>query len=344
MEKRYQVFLSSTYVDLISERTEVMQALLELECMPAGMELFPAANNTQWEWIKKVIYESDYYIVIVGGRYGTVSKETGQSYTEMEYRYALEIGKPVIGFLHEDPSKLPAKFVEQSLSMQRKLHSFRELVRSKLCKFYSSPSDLGAKVSRSITQLRKQCPATGWIRADILDKLASSDEILTLIRENEELKEKLYHLGLEKPASADLLASGSDLYEIDYFFDRYALNPETNRFRKIGEDKGGLQISWDEIFTAIAPDLLENLSYWHPSNILVKLIERNVYDELQEKYPDERFRDFRISSKCNDTIMLQFRALKFININGEGKWELTPYGDNYMTSLLAVPKGAMKNE
>ena len=78
-EKRFQVFVSSTYTDLLEARTEVMQALLELDCMPAGMELFPASNDTQWTWIKKVIDESDYYIVIVGGRYGSISKHTGLS-------------------------------------------------------------------------------------------------------------------------------------------------------------------------------------------------------------------------------------------------------------------------
>ena len=134
MDKRYQVFVSSTYIDLIPERSEVMQALLELKCMPAGMELFPAANETQWSWIKKVIEESDYYVVIVAGRYGTISKDTGQSYTEMEYRYSLEVGKPVIGFLHEDISKVQSKFVEQSASARRKLDVFRQLVGSKLCK------------------------------------------------------------------------------------------------------------------------------------------------------------------------------------------------------------------
>src|SRR4051812_16576479 len=106
MDKRYQVFVSSTYSDLIEERSEVMQALLELDCMPAGMELFPAANDSQWVWIKRVIDESDYYIVILGGRYGSVSKQTGLIYTGMEYRYAIECGKPVIGFLHEDPSTI----------------------------------------------------------------------------------------------------------------------------------------------------------------------------------------------------------------------------------------------
>jgi len=83
--KRYQVFLSSTYSDLIVERAEVMQALLELDCMPAGMELFPAASEEAWEWIKRVISESDYYVVVLGGRYGTLSERTKISYTEMEY-------------------------------------------------------------------------------------------------------------------------------------------------------------------------------------------------------------------------------------------------------------------
>ena len=158
MEKRYQVFVSSTYVDLIEERNEIMQALLELECMPSGMELFPAANDTQWEWIKKVIDESDYYIVVIGDRYGSISENTGLSYTEMEYRYALETNKPIIGFVHQNPGKLSADRVEKSEENRKKLKKFKNLVQSKLCKFYNNPEDLGSKVSRSIIQLRKQYP------------------------------------------------------------------------------------------------------------------------------------------------------------------------------------------
>ena len=88
MDKRYQVFVSSTYEDLNAERQEVMQALLELDCMPAGMELFPAANDDQWTLIKRVIDDCDYYIVIIGGRYGSIGPE-GISYTQMEYAYAV---------------------------------------------------------------------------------------------------------------------------------------------------------------------------------------------------------------------------------------------------------------
>ena len=71
MDKRYQVFVSSTYEDLQEERREVMQALLKMNCIPTGMELFPAADDDSLTLIQRFISDCDYYIVIVGGRYGT---------------------------------------------------------------------------------------------------------------------------------------------------------------------------------------------------------------------------------------------------------------------------------
>ena len=87
MDKRYQVFVSSTYADLKQERQHVIQALIEMDCIPAGMELFPAADEEQWEFIKKVIDDCDYYLLVIGGRYGSVTSE-GISYTEKEFDYA----------------------------------------------------------------------------------------------------------------------------------------------------------------------------------------------------------------------------------------------------------------
>lgn len=67
VERRHQVFISSTYEDLREERHAVMNALIGLGCMPAGMELFPAADDKQWSLIKEVIDDCDYYVLIVGG-------------------------------------------------------------------------------------------------------------------------------------------------------------------------------------------------------------------------------------------------------------------------------------
>jgi Domain of unknown function (DUF4062) len=84
---RYQVFVSSTYDDLRAERQQATQAISEAGFFPSEMELFPASDDAQWELIKRVIEESDYYVVIVAGHYGSLSPN-GLSYTEMEYDYA----------------------------------------------------------------------------------------------------------------------------------------------------------------------------------------------------------------------------------------------------------------
>lgn len=340
IDRRHQVFVSSTYVDLVAERSEVMQALLELECMPAGMELFPAATDSQWDWIKRVIDESDYYMVIIGGRYGSISKETGQSYTEMEYRYAVESGKPVIGFLHEDPSAIPSKLVEQQSQKSKKLEAFRDLVRSRLCKFYNSPADLGAKVSRSITQLRKQHPKPGWVRADVLEGLTSSDEVLQLKKENDDLRAKISQYGLEAPKSAEHLSSGDDPIEVAYVYTREVLNTDTSRYRKHSEADGKVNLTWNQIFRKLGPELLASDSrYWHASAGVAHLVEAAVTHKLEKKHPGSRFTAFKIYSNCMDTILLQLRALKLIELDDNKDWQLTPYGDNYLTSLLGVPKG-----
>jgi hypothetical protein len=67
MEKRYQVSVSSTFADLHQEREAVIRTLMEMDCIPAGMELFPAANEEQFKFIKKVIDDCDYYLLIIWG-------------------------------------------------------------------------------------------------------------------------------------------------------------------------------------------------------------------------------------------------------------------------------------
>ena len=61
VKKLYQVFVSSTFDDLKDERREVLQTVIGLDCVPAGMELFAAADEEQFSYIKRVIDICDYY-------------------------------------------------------------------------------------------------------------------------------------------------------------------------------------------------------------------------------------------------------------------------------------------
>jgi hypothetical protein len=120
MEKRYQVFVSSTFTDLTDERRAVMQALLELNCIPPGMELFPASTDDQWTLIQRVVDDCDYYLVIVGGRYGSMGAQ-GISYTEKEYDYAVQQGTPVMGFVHRQPDDTLLPLTREILEVAKRL-------------------------------------------------------------------------------------------------------------------------------------------------------------------------------------------------------------------------------
>ena len=97
--RKYQVFISSTYSDLIEERKKVLDILLMADCIPAGMEAFVATDVEQFEVIKKVIDLCDYYILIIGQRYGSINPYTGISYTEMEYDYAIKTNTGILFFI-----------------------------------------------------------------------------------------------------------------------------------------------------------------------------------------------------------------------------------------------------
>ena len=66
MEKKYQIFISSTYTDLIEERKKVRDTILNMLHFPVGMEVFGAADEEQWEIIKDTIDSSDYYVHMTG--------------------------------------------------------------------------------------------------------------------------------------------------------------------------------------------------------------------------------------------------------------------------------------
>lgn len=167
MRKRYQIFVSSTYEDLIEERKEAVQAILESDCFPAGMELFPASNKKQWEIIKKVIDDSDFYLLIIAGRYGSIGEdEDGKkiSYTEMEFNYAKKQDKPIFALIHKNPDLLTAKRVERSKSGIDKLKKFKgDVTNSGTVMFWTNKDDLKSAVLKT---LKDRLMDTGTINGE----------------------------------------------------------------------------------------------------------------------------------------------------------------------------------
>lgn len=166
MEKKYQIFISSTYQDLISERGTVIETILKLEHIPIGMEMFNAGDEGQWEIIRRAIDNSDYYILIIGFRYGSVTPD-GISYTEKEYDYAVMKGIPILAFIMDRNCPTTPEQRETDRKLQRRLEKFTEKVtKRKIVQFWHNKDELASQVSTALTMTIKNKPATGWVRAD----------------------------------------------------------------------------------------------------------------------------------------------------------------------------------
>jgi hypothetical protein len=330
MERKHQVFVSSTFRDLIEERRQVIHALLELDCIPAGMELFPAADEDAWTLIKEVIDNSDYYLLIIAGKYGSTNSD-GVSYTEMEFDYAVSINKPIICFLHQNIDELMGAKIEKNEELQKKLEAFREKVQQKHCKFWKGADDLGGKVSRSLLQLKKKHPSDGWIPG----KYAADEKLFRTLEELrgkiQELESKTTEAMYKAPSGAEGLAQGDETYT-----QACSLKTPDNKTKKVN-----LEASWDRIFSYAGSAMIGEcteaefrdkvqLVYWH--SVPDELREYNSYDVIV------------IYHVVFDAIKIQLQALGLITYGTKKRavsdtrtyWKLTPYGEKYLLSISAI--------
>jgi hypothetical protein len=325
MDKKYQVFVSSTYEDLQEERKKVMEALLKMNCFPVGMEHFNASDNSQWDVIKSIIDECDYYVLIIAGRYGSIDEETGKSYTQKEYEYAIQHDIPVISFIHKQSNKLPK---DKCDNKEQELASFKELAKKKLCRYYENADDLASQVVLSLIQLIKTHPRIGLVKASQISTAEANERILKLQEENEKLSKQIDFLNSKMPKGTEDLKQGEDMFTIHFRglpgVHRSSLFywPSSDNFGGL-ESISSIECSWNDIFSSICTLLLNPSSEKSIANVIADNFSTNS-DECITK------EDLRV-------ILIQLMALKLID-GDNGHWSLTSYGKLQMIKLKALKK------
>ena len=220
MERKYQVFISSTYEDLKTERQAAISCLLDMNCIPVGMEQFPASSLSQWEYIKKMIDMSDYYLLIVAGKYGSIDPEENISYTEKEYRYAIHKKMPILAFLHKNIDSLPAIKVGATDEERERVKNFHNTVKEagRLVDFYSNEDELKYKIAMAMPKIINDAPMPGWVRADQAEKAIATAGDTDGIRDLQRQLEKIQNTILEKVEQTQMKWEPISKEEIDAMF------------------------------------------------------------------------------------------------------------------------------
>ena len=168
-KRKFSIFISSTYEDLKEERQALMSVALENNFIPVGMEQFHAAPTNQWNVITKMIDECDFYLLVIGGRYGSIDEETGISYTEKEYNYAKEKELPVL-VLIKNPSAITENEKDtgdDKYDKMKRLDEFREKVKNdhNTVDFFTNVNNLEYVASQTfINAISYIDDNAGWVR------------------------------------------------------------------------------------------------------------------------------------------------------------------------------------
>lgn len=301
MDKRYQVFISSTFTDLKDERKAIIEGLLNAKYIPSGMEMFAASNDEQFKYIKKIIDTCDYYVLIVGARYGSINPSTGISFTEQEYDYAVEKGIPVLAFIHDDPYNLSSEKREDE--KRELLDNFRtKISNGRLCKMWHTSSELIASVIISLGEEVANNPQIGWTKINISETTDLLTQLNTLRNKYDNLKSEYENLeskynALVTPVS-DKIASGNDVFNI------IGLREFHNYDYELCIEEIDREFTWNEIFSAVGPYLFVQQVYDN-FTLYLRSSLNSAYD----------FDCYSLNDNCVQVIKIQLSVLGLIEIN-----------------------------
>ena len=233
--KRLQVFVSSTYTDLQKERQAAVEAILVAGHIPAGMELFTSGDESQMEVINQWIDESDIYLLILGGRYGSIESKSGKSYIQLEYEYAVTKRKSLFACVINEPA-LEARVMQLGTSVietsePAKLKNFRAIVLSKMVRFWDDYKDIKITVGETLAHLSRREELAGWVRADSqVNTAVLADEIARLSSENARLREHMRGATQEGTIHGLSFSELEELLQakelLEFFYDNRARIPQ----------------------------------------------------------------------------------------------------------------------
>ena len=197
-------FISSTYEDLKEYRKYTIEYLINLTDKKTGnfaaMEYFAASENTSKEVCLTELEKSDIVIGIYGSRFGWEEKETGRSMTEIEFDRAIELGKPILGFV---------TYQEQERRQKIFIHD-KVFAQGKNCARFSSLQDYADVLHDSIKTYFVD--TEGYAYCSIWDDIKLMRQIIDEDINAGSLHMKIYEDGADGYAAEEILNCVNNIY------------------------------------------------------------------------------------------------------------------------------------
>lgn len=225
-DRRYQVFISSTFSDLRDERKAAIEAIFDRGHIPIALERFSPANESDLQVIQSAMASSQVYVLILGHRYGDIVPGRTISFTELEYDLAQERGLFTLVFLMSDQvlaekrSALDPNNIKdaQELTHYEDLMRFRRKVSAHFRKYFVPGPTFKYEVELALSDGLRRSTMPGFVLEPLDPMIVEGvrnefiGAIVSQLRSFEKLYERLEEQKEKKRAAAE--------YFVECYMDR----------------------------------------------------------------------------------------------------------------------------
>jgi hypothetical protein len=273
LDKRYQVFITTSGKEMQPERMVVSQTLIGMGFFSWGLEQRTPLSTA---FARRQIDDCDYVLLLLGSQYGEQSV-SGVSYLQLEYIYAVTKQKPIIVFMHEAPETRDECLQECKPALKEKFCEFRNQLQKEVEQVvtYRTLRDLELAVRSYMPQMLERYPVLGWVRPQSIQTL--QDEI-------DRLKSQLNQVNLkqgkgeEDPFLALPKVTLGDTLSFEYRMHAY----QDGNFKELSSIR---EMTWADILSVLSVDFVQPLPEEYFSKVLNNYLNQTGLVDAQVQMP-----------------------------------------------------------
>lgn len=273
LDKRYQVFITTSGKEMQPERMVVSQTLIGMGYFSWGLEQRTPLSTA---FARRQIDDCDYVLLLLGSQYGEQSV-SGVSYMHLEYIYAVTKQKPIIVLMHDNPESRDPSLQEAKPELRNRFYEFRQQLQKEVEQVISFKTlrELELAVRSYMPQMLERYPVMGWVRPQSIQSL--QDEI-------DRLKSKLTQANLRQgQVAADPFLSlprvtMNDSFSFDYRMHAY----QDGNFKELTPIR---EMTWAEIFKILSAEFEQASPEEYFSKVLNHYLNDTGLVDAQKQMP-----------------------------------------------------------
>lgn len=328
LDKRYQVFISTSGAEMQPERIILSQTLVGMGFFSWGLEQRTPLNTA---FARRQIDDCDYVVILLGSQYGEQSV-SGVGYMHLEYIYAVTKQKPIIVFMHEDPASRDPSLHDTKPELQEKFREFRQLLQQEADQVfcYRTLRDLEMAVRLNMPQMLERYPVSGWVRPQ--NTQALHDEI-------DQLKAKVAQLerdGGTREVDPFLSLPKVSMHEVFSFEYRMHAYQDGN-FKELKVQK---RLTWAQLLAILGSTFINPTPEEFFSKHMNEYLNETGLEDARAEMPRAHaVARAQINIRALHSLKLQMRQNDWIVPSGRDDrqrllWQITPKAQKLLDSNL----------